>query len=228
VSFPAGHPAGAVAAATPAPPGWRSAGLRPERFLVVIGASTGGTEAVRRLLAVAPPDFPATAIVQHMPVLFTRAFAERLNQCGRMRVSEAADGDVIGPGQVVIARGDTHLVVRRAGTNWRVHYTDQVLVNRHCPSVDVLFASATAAGRDVIGILLTGMGDDGARGLLQLRKSGALTLGQDEASSVVYGMPKVAVQNGAVAYQARPEQIPELVRSVLVRQMNPAARPVDR
>ncbi|MGD8453197.1 MAG: chemotaxis-specific protein-glutamate methyltransferase CheB [Phycisphaerae bacterium] len=196
-----------VAVAPPLAPAVQSG-----RYLVVVGASTGGTEAIYELLAHAPPDFPPTAIVQHMPVGFTHSFAARLDSITPIRVTEAVSGEVIRPGQAVIARGDTHLVVRHSPAGWQVFYTDQTLVNRHCPSVDVLFESAAAAaGRLGIGILLTGMGDDGARGLLQMHERGALTFAQDSASSVVYGMPKVAVQLGAVDHVAAPELIPGLL-----------------
>lgn len=194
------------------------AGLDPNRHLVVIGASTGGTEALRLLLAHAPPDFPPTAIVQHMPAGFTRSFAARLDLFTPLRVTEAVDGDHLVAGRAVIARGDTHLVVRHSAAGWRVYYTDQRPVNRHCPSVDVLFRSAAeAAGDQAIGILLTGMGEDGARGLRLLRDQGALTFAQDAASCVVYGMPKAAVQLGAAEYQAPPERIPGLLGKAIFR-----------
>jgi len=202
-------------------PSFRAAGIDPARHLIVIGASTGGPETLRTLLAQAPPDFPPVAIVQHMPAGFTASFADRLNHSSALTVREARDGDLLTPGHAVVARGDTHLVVRRAGDAWRVHYTHQQPVNRHCPSVDVLFESAVvAAGRDAIGIQLTGMGDDGARGLLKLRQAGAITIAQDRTSCVVYGMPKVAVELGAARHQARPDEIPALVHHLL------AARPV--
>jgi two-component system chemotaxis response regulator CheB len=199
-----------VAAA--ATPGFRAAGLDPARFLVAIGASTGGTEAVRALLARAPGDFPPAVIVQHMPAGFTRAFGQRLSGLCALSVAEALEGEVLHAGHAVIARGDTHLVVRRAGPAWCVRYTDQRPANRHCPSVDVLFDSvAAAAGRQAVGVLLTGMGADGARGLLKLRRAGALTIGQSASTCVVYGMPKVAADLGAVMYTAAPEDIPQLI-----------------
>ena len=199
------------------PASFRAAGLNSARYLIAIGASTGGPEAIRALLANAPADFPPVVIVEHMPASFTPSFAQRLDQYSDLSVTEARDGETIGPGRAVLARGDTHLIVRRAGADWRVRYTHQQLVNRHCPSVDVLFDSvATAAGRVAVGILLTGMGDDGARGLFRMRAQGAITIAQDRASCVVYGMPKVAVELGAVAHTAHPEQMPGLVQQALL------------
>jgi two-component system chemotaxis response regulator CheB len=199
------------------PPTFRATGLNPARFLVAIGASTGGPEAVQKLLTSTAADFPPVVIVQHMPAGFTRSFAERLNDSCPLRVTEAHDSDVLTPGRVVVARGDTHLIVRRAAKGWRAYYTRQQLVNGHCPSVNVLFESvAVAAGRQAVGILLTGMGADGAQGLLQLRQQGALTIAQDRDSSVVYGMPKVGVELGAALYSARPERIPALVQRALL------------
>ena len=163
------------------------------------GASTGGTEAVRELLMHLPADSPGVAIVQHMPAMFTPSFAERLNLSSSLEVSEAAEGDLLPPGRAVVARGDAHLAVRLGGRGWYVRYTHQEPVNRHCPSVDELFDSAVrAAAQNAVGILLTGMGDDGARGLLRLRQCGALTVAQDTRSCVVYGLPKAAEQLDAV------------------------------
>lgn len=199
-----------------AAPSFRETDLDPGNFLVVVGASTGGTEALRAMLANTPADFPATAIVQHMPADFTKPFAARLDGCSAMCVGEAVEGRVLEAGHAVIARGDTHLIVRRRGATWRTLYTDRRPVNRHCPSVDVLFDSALkAAGPLAIGILLTGMGSDGAHGLLRLRQAGALTLAQDRESCVIYGMPKVAASLGAVQYTGRPEKMPELVLRAL-------------
>ncbi|MBN2447853.1 MAG: response regulator [Phycisphaerae bacterium] len=191
---------------------WREAGLNPDHYLVVIGASTGGTEAIRELLAAAPPDFPATTIVQHMPAAFTDKFAERLDQSCDLMVSEGVAGQPVKTGQVVVARGDTHMEVRRRASGWHVVYTHQQPVNNHCPSVDVLFESAAKhAGPAAIGLLLTGMGADGARGLLAMHQRGCLTLAQTRASCVVYGMPKAAVELGAVAEQRTPEGLPNCV-----------------
>lgn len=197
---------------------FREAGLDPERFLVLIGASTGGTEAIKNVLSNVPADFPATAIVQHMPEGFTQSFAGRLNQFSPMTVTEAVDGDVLAAGKAFLARGGIQMMLRSAGGQLRIQYGTSELVNRHCPSVDVLFDSASRITcRQLIGILLTGMGDDGARGLLSLRKAGALTFGQDRNSCVVYGMPKVAFEMGAVMQQASPAEIPKLIVKALAR-----------
>ncbi len=197
---------------TAASPSFRSSGVDNSRSIVAIGASTGGTEALATLFKRLPADFPPTVIVQHMPVGFTRSFAERLNGLSAIQVTEAADGDIVRPGCAVIARGDTHLTVRPAGHAWVVRYTDRTLVNRHCPSVDVLFDSvAVAAGARGVGVLLTGMGADGARGLLKMRQHGAVTIGQSEESCVVFGMPKEAGDLGAVQHWAPPAEIPALV-----------------
>ncbi len=197
-------------------PSFRAIGISPYRHLIVIGASTGGTEALRTLLMHMPADSPAIAIVQHMPALFTPAFAERLNLSSPLKVSEAVDGDLLSSGRAVIARGDTHLTVCHSARGWVARYTHQRPVNRHCPSVDQLFDSAVkSAGKNAIGILLTGMGDDGARGLLRLRQAGALTVAQDARSCVVFGMPKVAQQLGAADLTGSPETIPHLVIQAL-------------
>ena len=166
--------------------------------IVVVGASTGGTEALAAVLRELPPDAPPVVVVQHMPERFTTAFAQRLDGLCRVRVAEAASGDVLRPGQALIAPGNHHLVLRRMGSAYQVEVIDGPYVARHRPSVDVLFRSAAqAAGRNALGILLTGMGDDGARGLLEMRQAGARTLAQDEATSVVYGMPREALRIGA-------------------------------
>lgn len=165
---------------------------------VVIGASTGGTEALATLFAQMPADFPPTFVVQHMPPLYTNSFAKRLDTLGAMRVREAADGDMIGPGQALVAPGgmQLHMVIGHAGPVARVRAEPPV--NRHAPSVDVLFASAVAAYHSrVIGVLLTGMGNDGAQGLLRILEAGGRTIAQDEATCVVYGMPQEAVKLGA-------------------------------
>jgi two-component system chemotaxis response regulator CheB len=166
--------------------------------IVCIGASTGGTEALREVLEKLPADSPAIVIVQHMPEKFTNAFARRLNTLCAMAVREAADGDVLAPGQVLIAPGNQHMVLRRTGTRYTVNIVDGPHVSRHRPSVDVLFRSAAqVAGRNAMGVILTGMGDDGARGLLEMREAGSHTIAQDEDSSVVFGMPREAIQRGA-------------------------------
>ncbi|SEL75366.1 protein-glutamate methylesterase/protein-glutamine glutaminase [Halomonas daqiaonensis] len=168
--------------------------------LIIIGASTGGTEAIRQVLEPLPANSPAILITQHMPGGFTRSFAERLDRLCQISVKEAADGERILPGHAYIAPGDAHLTLARSGANYVAHLDDGPPVNRHRPSVDVLFHSAASqAGRNAIGVLLTGMGKDGAAGLLEMRQAGSATLAQDEASCVVYGMPREAVALGAAA-----------------------------
>lgn len=172
---------------------------RTTRKLVAIGASTGGTEALREILEGMPRDAPGIVIVQHMPEVFTAAFAQRLNQTCRMEVKEAADGDRIIDGRALIAPGNRHMLVQRDGAEYRVQLNDGPLVSRHKPSVDVLFRSvAQAAGANSIGVILTGMGNDGSTGLLEMREAGAITFAQDEASSAVFGMPREAINCGAV------------------------------
>jgi two-component system chemotaxis response regulator CheB len=184
-----------LAAVTTPPPSLR----RTTDRVVAIGASTGGTEAIRQILAAMPPDGPATVVVQHMPAGFTAAFARRLDQCCQIAVKEAADGDRVLEGRALIAPGDRHLQVVRDGAHYAVRLDDGPLVSRHRPSVDVLFRSvARVAGSNAVGVILTGMGDDGADGLGELREAGAVTLAQDEASCVVFGMPKEAIARGAV------------------------------
>jgi two-component system chemotaxis response regulator CheB len=167
--------------------------------VVVIGASTGGTEALLVLLSALPVDCPGIAIVQHMPVGFTKQFAQRLNGTCRITVKEAEPGDSILRGQALIARGGCHLILRRSGARYCVELKDGPLVARHRPSVDVLFRStARYAGRNAVGIMLTGMGDDGARGMREMKDAGAFNIAQDEASSVVFGMPAEAIKHGAI------------------------------
>jgi two-component system, chemotaxis family, protein-glutamate methylesterase/glutaminase len=166
--------------------------------LVALGASTGGTEAIREVLERLPPDAPAIVISQHIPQAFSGPFARRMDSVSRMSVSEASDGTLIVPGHVYIAPGDRHLLVERDGARWRCRLHDGPPVNRHRPAVDVMFRSvAQSAGTNALGILLTGMGDDGARGLKELQQAGAPTIAQDEATSVVWGMPGAAVKLGA-------------------------------
>lgn len=153
-----------------------------------------------------------------MPAGFTRSFAERLNQFSAMTVTEAVDGDILKPGQALLARGEIQMGVSLAGGQWRIVYGTDEPVNRHCPSVDVLFDSvARHAGRRSVGIILTGMGGDGAKGLLAMRNTGAITVAQDRASCVVYGMPKVAVELGAVRHHAAPADVPRTVLQALRR-----------
>jgi two-component system chemotaxis response regulator CheB len=167
--------------------------------LIAIGASTGGTEAIKAVLERMPPDAPAIVITQHIPAQFSGPFAERMHRCCAMSVCEATDGQLILPGHAYIAPGGRHLLVRRDGARYVCSITDSEPVNRHRPSVDVLFRSvAEVAGPNAVGVILTGMGDDGARGLKLMRDAGAHTLGQDEATSVVWGMPGSAYKIGAV------------------------------
>jgi two-component system chemotaxis response regulator CheB len=166
--------------------------------LIALGASAGGTEALRVVLEGLPADAPAVVITQHLPGSFSTAFAERLNRHSAMAVREASDGEAILPGHAYIPPGGRHLRVIGDGARWRCRIDDGPAVNRHKPAVDVLFHSvAQAVGANAIGAILTGMGDDGARGLLEMRQAGAHTLVQDEASSVVWGMPGAAVRAGA-------------------------------
>jgi two-component system chemotaxis response regulator CheB len=168
--------------------------------LICIGASTGGTEALREVLERLPADTPGVLIVQHMPEKFTAAFAQRLNGLCAMEVKEAEDGDVVRQGLVLIAPGGRHMLLQRSGSRYSVKIVDGPHVSRHRPSVDVMFRSASQhAGRNAMGVLLTGMGDDGANGLLEMRQMGSHTVAQDEETSVVYGMPKEAIQRGAAA-----------------------------
>ncbi len=165
--------------------------------LLIVGASTGGTEAIRELLVPLPPDAPAVLIAQHMPPGFTKSFAQRLNTLCRIAVKEAEHGERVLPGHAYIAPGHAHLLLARSGANYLAHLSDEPPVNRHRPSVDVLFRSAaTHAGKNAIGVILTGMGRDGAAGLLEMKRAGARTFAQDEASCVVFGMPREAIALG--------------------------------
>lgn len=166
--------------------------------IVCIGVSTGGTESLRDVLERLPLECPGIVIVQHMPEHFTAAFARRLNGICAIEVKEAADGDAVLPGRALIAPGAHHMLLQRTGPKYHVAIKDGPLVSRHRPSVDVLFRSAAqCAGANATGIIMTGMGDDGANGLLEMRKAGALTIAQDEESCVVFGMPKEAIERGA-------------------------------
>ncbi len=166
--------------------------------LIIIGASTGGTEAIREVLQPLPPDCPAVLIAQHMPAGFTRSFAQRLDGLCRITVKEAEHGERVLPGYAYIAPGAFHLSLARSGANYVAHLDQEPPVNRHRPSIDVLFDSAAKhAGKNAIGMILTGMGKDGAEGLLRMKRAGAYTLAQDEASCVVFGMPKEAIALGA-------------------------------
>jgi two-component system chemotaxis response regulator CheB len=195
---------------------------KAKRRIIAIGASTGGTKAIQTVLQSFPANMPGTVVVQHMPPVFTKLYADRLNNLCRVEVKEAEEGDVIIPGKVLIAPGGYHIraVQKKGGFVIEMEEgTADNKVNGHCPSVDVMFESlAKIAGKRTIGILLTGMGNDGAAGLLSLRKSGARTVGQDEKSSVVYGMPKVAYELGAVEWQESLDGIYGVVAGLLKEQ----------
>ena len=190
--------------------------VRENDKIVVVGSSTGGTEAIVQLLSALPPGSPGFVIVQHIPPVFSGMYADRLNKLTPFQVKEAQTGDVVERGKVLIAPGDKHVRLKKIGDKFRVECFEGEKVNGHCPSVDVLFESAAKeAGARVIGIILTGMGYDGARGLLSLRRKGARTIGQNEQSSVVYGMPKVAYELGAVEKQASLSDMPRILLSML-------------
>ena len=178
--------------------------------IVAIGTSTGGTQALEVVLTALPRTAPGMVIVQHMPERFTAAFAARLNDLCQIEVREAVNNDRVMPGRALIAPGGKHMLLKRSGAQYHVEVVDGPLVNRHRPSVDVLFRSvARFAGKNALGIIMTGMGDDGAAGLLEMRNAGANTIGQDEATCVVYGMPKEAVKRGGVERASPLEGIPQ-------------------
>ncbi|MNS78703.1 Chemotaxis response regulator protein-glutamate methylesterase [compost metagenome] len=208
------------AAAQPAPgasapaPMLRSPLLSTEK-LIILGASTGGTEAIKEFLMPLPPDSPAVMIVQHMPAGFTRSFAQRLDGLCRITVKEAEHGERVLPGHAYIAPGDSHLRLARSGANYVAHLSQEAPVNRHRPSVDVLFDSAAEhGGKNVIGVILTGMGKDGARGMLRMREAGAYNLAQDEHTCIVFGMPKEAIATGGV-HEIVP--LPAMTQRVMAR-----------
>nr|WP_320131493.1 chemotaxis response regulator protein-glutamate methylesterase [uncultured Holophaga sp.] len=185
--------------------------ITTDRF-TAIGTSTGGTQALEYVLANLPRTCPGIVIVQHMPAQFTAAFAKRLDSICEIEVREAATGDRVIPGRALIAPGGKHLAVRRSGAQYVAEVISAPPVNRHCPSVDVLFRSvAKFAGRNAVGVIMTGMGDDGARGLLEMRQAGALTFAQDEATCVVFGMPKEAIKLGAAERVVPIQEIPGLI-----------------
>lgn len=184
--------------------------------IIAIGASTGGIEAVELVLGALPPNVPGIIIVQHIPSVFSRMFAERLNTSIHLNVKEAQNGDWVERGQVLIAPGDLHTRVKKTGESYRVECFEGEKISGHCPSVDVLFESvAKSAGKNAVGVILTGMGYDGAKGLLAMKCKGARTIGQDEKTSVVYGMPKVAFNIGAVEKQVSLDQIPQTIYDML-------------
>ena len=173
--------------------------IRTTEKVVVVGASTGGTEALREFLEALPSDAPGLVIVQHMPEKFTASFADRLNQLCRINVKEAEHNDSVIRGQALIAPGNRHMLLKRSGARYFAEIREGPLVSRHRPSVDVLFRSAARyAGGNAVGVIMTGMGDDGAHGMLEMKKAGAFNLAQDEASCVVFGMPAEAIRLGGV------------------------------
>ncbi len=189
---------------------------RTSNKVIAIGASTGGTYALESILRTLPANTPGIIIVQHMPENFTRSFAKRLNNVCAMDVSEAGDGDSILPGRVLIAPGNKHMMLKRSGARYYVNIKGGPLVNRHRPSVEVLFKSvAKYAGANAIGIILTGMGRDGAEGLLEMRQSGARTIAQDEMTSVIFGMPGEAIKLGAVDLVEPLQDIPSKILNSL-------------
>jgi two-component system chemotaxis response regulator CheB len=186
--------------------------------IIAIGASTGGTEAVLGILKALPANVPGIVVVQHIPPVFSRMFAERLNSTTGLYVKEARTGDIIKQGQVFVAPGDQHVRIKKIGSSYKIECFEGERVNGHCPSVDVLFETvAKEAGKDAIGVILTGMGYDGAKGLLSMRRKGARTIGQDEKSAVVYGMPKVAFNIGAVEIQTSLDNIAKTIHSLLMQ-----------
>jgi two-component system chemotaxis response regulator CheB len=192
-------------------PGFEAMAVTTDRF-TAIGTSTGGTQALEYVLSSLPRTCPGLVVVQHMPEKFTAAFAQRLDRICEIEVREARTGDRVIPGRAIIAPGGQHLVVKRSGAQYVVEVVAAPPVNRHCPSVDVLFRScAKYAGRNATGVIMTGMGDDGARGLLEMHQAGARTLAQDEESCVVFGMPKEAIKLGAADRVVALSAIPELI-----------------
>lgn len=188
------------------------------KFIIVIGASTGGTEALVTLLGRLPPRMPGIAVVQHMPPVFTKMFADRLNEVLPFKAAEATHGAMVEPGTIHIAPGDRQMTVAKVGGAWQIRLGDSEKVGGHCPAVDVLFDSAAKhAGASAVGIILTGMGGDGAKGLLNMRRRGAYTIGQDESTCVVYGMPKKAFECGGVCRQAALTDIPRVLLSYLAK-----------
>lgn len=197
----------------------------PEDFvqsrIIAIGASTGGTEALFRILKQFPNTIPGIVIVQHIPPVFSAMFADRMNKQTSLYVKEAETGDLIEQGKVLIAPGNRHMKVVKYGRKYKTDVFEGSKVNGHCPSVDVLFESVSnACGKNAIGVILTGMGRDGARGLLKMREKGAITFGQDEKSSVVYGMPKIAYEIGAVGNQLGLDEIPNAIMALLKKRID--------
>jgi len=188
--------------------------------VIALGASTGGTEALRYVIESLPADAPGMVVVQHMPEGFTAAFAKRLNASSRVEVKEAEYGDAVKPGRVLIAPGNSHMLLKRSGSKHHVLVTGGPLVSRHRPSVDVLFRSvAQEAGTNAVGVIMTGMGDDGAEGIAEMRTAGAHTIAQDEATSVIFGMPKEAIARGGITEVLG---LPHIPAAILRRARMPA------
>lgn len=203
-----GNPNAKLTADAVLPPPRIGAMAKTTEMVVCVGASTGGTEALREMLEALPANSPGIVIVQHMPEKFTAAFAKRLNTLCEVEVKEASDGDPVLRGHVLIAPGDRHMLLERKGARYEVSVRTGPLVSRHRPSVDVLFRSAArSAGSNAMGVIMTGMGDDGARGMKEMQQAGAYTIAQDEASSVVFGMPKEAIAHGGVEKVVSLDQI---------------------
>lgn len=212
----ASGPASKLTADAMLPPPTGRAMAKTTEMVVCVGASTGGTEALREMLEALPANAPGMVIVQHMPEKFTAAFAKRLNGLCEVEVKEAEDGDPVLRGHVLIAPGDKHMLLERQGARYHVSVKTGPLVSRHRPSVDVLFRSAArAAGANAMGVIMTGMGDDGARGMEEMKRAGAFNIAQDEATSVVFGMPKEAIAHGGVDKVVPLEQI---AREILMAQ----------
>lgn len=206
----------AVRREAPGPVKVRTALSESTDKVIAIGASTGGTEAIRRVISAFPANMPGIVIVQHMPPGFTKHFSDNLNEICEMDVQEAKTGDRVMPGRVLIAPGGKHMTVRRSGGIYLVDCQEGENVNGHCPSVDVLFHSvARYVAGNAVGVILTGMGGDGAEGLLAMRQAGARTIAQDEATCVVFGMPKVAIDRGGVEKIGPLDTIPQMIVSTL-------------
>ena len=188
---------------------------RTTNKVIAMGASTGGTVALERILSSMPVDAPGIVIAQHMPAMFTKQFAARMNQLSEMEVREAVDGDSVIPGVALIAPGDYHMLLKRSGARYFVNVKSGPMVHRQRPAVEVLFRSvARSAGSNAVGVLLTGMGEDGAQGLLEMRQAGAFTIAQDEASCVVFGMPRAAIELGGAERVVSLDKITEEVLRV--------------
>jgi two-component system chemotaxis response regulator CheB len=195
-----------------AEPSQRLSIIKTTNKVVAIGASTGGTQALQSILSAMPINAPGIVIVQHMPEHFTTSFAQRLNELCAIEVKEAENGDSVIPGKALIAPGNKHMLLRRSGARYYVDVKNGPLVSRHRPSVEVLFNSiAQSVGPNAIGVIMTGMGADGADGMLKMKQNGAITIAQDEASCVVFGMPKEAIKRGGVDHIVSLNKIPESI-----------------